>query len=148
MSYQPGGPAFRSDDSLELIHSHIPKRPMPPSEAVASIPELLSRHRHEAVGQDGRGTLPKCPRTAGRPRTLRTAVDRSREIPLFALGQQDMSDCFVVPQHLYGREHQLDALLGAFEQTRLRSIGLHAVAGYAGIGKTTLIQELYKPLVR
>jgi hypothetical protein len=40
-----------------------------------------------------------------------------RAIAPFALGQQDMSDRFVVLQHLYGREQQLDELLRAFEQT-------------------------------
>ena len=38
-----GGPPFRSDDPLELIHSHLAKRPTPPSEIGASIPEPLSR---------------------------------------------------------------------------------------------------------
>ena len=44
----------------------------------------------------------------------------------------------------HGREQQLDALLGAFEQPCQG----RSASCYAGIGKTTLIQELYKPLVR
>jgi hypothetical protein len=143
-----GGPPFRSDDPLELIHSHIAKRPMPPSEIGASIPEPLSRivmkllaktaeERYQsAIGL--RADLEHC---------ARQWADRG-EITPFPLGQQDMSDRFVVPQYLYGREQQLDALLGAFEQTCQGRSACMLVAGYAGIGKTTLIQELYKPLVR
>src|SRR5262249_21054034 len=73
---------------------------------------------------------------------------RRGEITPFPFGQQDVSDRFVVPQHLYGREQQLDELLRAFEQTCQGRSAFMLVAGYAGIGKTTLIQELYKPLVR
>jgi hypothetical protein len=73
---------------------------------------------------------------------------RHGAIAAFPLGQQDRSDRFVVPQRLYGREQQLGALLHAFEQTCQGRSACMLVAGYAGIGKTTLIQELYKPLVR
>src|SRR5882724_6320378 len=43
---------------------------------------------------------------------------------------------------------QLEELLHAFEHACQGRSACMLVAGYAGIGKTTLIQELYKPLVR
>ncbi|WDD36659.1 AAA family ATPase (plasmid) [Nostoc sp. UHCC 0926] len=70
------------------------------------------------------------------------------------LGLQDVSDQFHIPQKLYGREAEIAALLAAFE--RVAGIGneknaqcnieMMLVSGYAGIGKSALVQELYKPI--
>jgi AAA ATPase domain/Protein kinase domain len=143
-----GSRPFRSDDPLELIHSHIAKRPMPPSEIGASIPEPLSRIVMKLLAKTAEERYQSAiGLRADFEHCARQWTDRG-EITPFPLGQQDMSDRFVVPQYLYGREQQLDALLGVFEQTCQGRSACVLVAGYAGIGKTTLIQELYKPLVR
>ncbi|MEH1835522.1 MAG: AAA family ATPase [Nostoc sp.] len=70
------------------------------------------------------------------------------------LGLQDVCDQFHIPQKLYGREAEIAALLAAFE--RVAGIGnqknvqcnieMMLVSGYAGIGKSALVQELYKPI--
>jgi len=143
-----GSPPFHSNDPLELIHCHIAKLPTPPNAIAATIPEPLSRMVMKLLAKTAeeryqsalglRADLEHCARQwRGRG-----------EIASFPLGQQDVSNRFVVPQHLYGREQQLDELLHAFDQTCQGRSACMLVAGYAGIGKTTLIQELYKPLVR
>ena len=66
----------------------------------------------------------------------------------FVLAGHDVADRFVVPQHLYGRETEVRQLLDAFEAACDGPSSLMLVAGYSGIGKTTLIQELYRPIVR
>jgi len=143
-----GSPPFRSDDALELIHCHIAKLPTPPSAIASAIPESLSRIVMKLLAKTAeeryqsalglRADLEHC---------AREWTDHGKITP-FALGQQDLSDRFIVAQHLYGREQQLDELLRAFDQTCQGQSACVLVAGYAGIGKTTLIQELYKPLVR
>jgi predicted ATPase len=117
---------------------------MPPSEIGASIPEPLSRIVMKLLAKTAEERYQSAlGRRADFEHCARQWTDRG-EITPFPLGQQDMSDSFVVPQYLYGREQQLDALLGAFEQPCQG----RSASCYAGIGKTTLIQELYKPLVR
>ena len=69
-------------------------------------------------------------------------------IAAFTLGRRDVSDRFLIPQKLYGRETELSQLLQAFEGVCEGSTAMMLVAGYSGIGKTSLIQELYKPIVR
>jgi predicted ATPase len=143
-----GSLPFQAEDALELIHCHLAKLPLPPSKTMATVPEPLSQivmrllaKTAEERYQSARGLQADLERCAHQ-------WARHRTIAAFPLGQQDRSDRFVVPQRLYGREPQLDVLLRAFEQTcQGRSAGM-LVAGYAGMGKTTLIQELYKPLVR
>ena len=76
------------------------------------------------------------------------------QINRIQLGLQDVSDQFQIPQKLYGREAEIAALLAAFD--RVAGIGnaensqfkveMVLVCGYAGIGKSALVQELYKPI--
>src|SRR5262249_34335335 len=64
-----------------------------------------------------------------------------------ALGRSDVGDRFLLPQRLYGRERQLAQLLDAFEQVGAGPTQFLLVSGYAGVGKTSLIRELYRPSV-
>ena len=66
----------------------------------------------------------------------------------FALGQHDAPDRLLIPEKLYGREHEIEALLAAFD--RVVAGGgpeLVLVSGYSGIGKSAVVNELHKPLV-
>ena len=49
---------------------------------------------------------------------------------------------------LYAREGEVEELLAVFDRTCEGAVAALLVAGYAGIGKTFLIQELYHPIVR
>jgi len=64
------------------------------------------------------------------------------------LGQQDVYDRLLIPERLYGREAETQALLAAFDlRRRPRCHGDVLVSGYAGIGKSSLVNELHKALV-
>ena len=73
--------------------------------------------------------------------------DAGRELSPVAAGRSDFGDRFLVPQRLYGRERQLAQLMTAFEQVGEGPSQLMLVSGYSGVGKSSLIRELYKPLV-
>jgi PAS domain S-box-containing protein len=54
----------------------------------------------------------------------------------------------MIPERLYGRDREVDALLTAFD--RIVAGGrpeLVLVSGYSGIGKSAVVNELHKPLV-
>ena len=54
----------------------------------------------------------------------------------------------MIPERLYGRERQVEALLAAFD--RVVAGGgreLVLVSGYSGIGKSSVVNELHKALV-
>jgi len=139
---------FRSDDPLEIIHGHIAKTPPAPSEIESKIPgpvseiimKLLAKnaeHRYQsALGL--REDLEAC------------AVQWAAHgrIGTLALGQRDVPDHFVISQQLYGRDREVEQLLGAFDRVCEGPAAMMLVSGYAGVGKTSLIQELYKPIVR
>ncbi|MBV7339241.1 AAA family ATPase [Chloroflexi bacterium TSY] len=52
-----------------------------------------------------------------------------------------------IPENLYGREQEIETLVAAFERVSLGAMETFLVMGHAGIGKTSLIHEIQKPIV-
>lgn len=140
---------FEARDPLEWVHCHIARTPSSPSSVVPGVPEVISRIIMKLLAklaedryQSARGL---------RADLERCLVQWTREnrCTLFALGEDDLADRFSVPEKLYGRETELATLLGGFERVASSGIPeLIFVAGRPGIGKSTLVNELWKPLVR
>jgi len=143
-----GVPAFRSADPLELIHAHIAKTPASPAETNPTVPEAVSGivMRLLEKGADDRYQS-----ALGLKADLETCArewNALRTIAPFALGTQDVPDRFLIPQRLYGRDAEVEALGRAFDRVCSGPAALVLASGYSGIGKTALIQELYRPIVR
>jgi predicted ATPase/class 3 adenylate cyclase/tRNA A-37 threonylcarbamoyl transferase component Bud32 len=156
---------FLTLDAIELVHAHIAKQPIPPHVLKSDIPQSLSEIVLKLMAKNAedryqsayglKADLAECLRqwqTTGR-------------IDSFILGQHDISDRFQIPQKLYGREREIEILLTAFERVagtngsketedqrnrprpeQSRRIELMLVSGHPGIGKSALIQEIYKPI--
>ncbi len=139
---------FYSDDALELIHWHIARIPKAPAELDPDIPQPLSQVVMKLLAKTAderyqsalglREDLEICAREWA----------AHGHIASFALGRRDVSDRFLIPQKLYGREKDVEELLEAFDRVSEGDTAIMLVAGYSGIGKTSLIQELYKPIMR
>jgi len=69
-------------------------------------------------------------------------------IETFSLGQCDRASQLLIPQKLYGRETEVQTLLNAFDSIHNNNSRLILISGYPGIGKTSLVKELYYPLLR
>ena len=66
----------------------------------------------------------------------------------FPLGADDSSDRLLIPEKLYGREREVDALLAAFDRVVAQGTAeLVLVSGYSGVGKSSVVNELHKVLV-
>ena len=54
----------------------------------------------------------------------------------------------MIPEKLYGREREVDALLAAFDRVVTQGRPeLVLVSGYSGVGKSSIVNELHKVLV-
>jgi len=145
-----GSPPFQSDDALEQIHWHLAGTARAPSQVRADVPALLDDLvlKLLAKNPDDRYQF---------ARTLeQDLADCSRAwaagstIPRFALARGDLGGRLRISSRLYGREREVHALLEAFEHACHGSAAgrMVLVEGYSGIGKTALIQQLYRPIVR
>ncbi|MFT3956461.1 MAG: AAA family ATPase [Piscinibacter sp.] len=145
-----GAPPFRSDDPLELIHWHIAGRAQAPAALDPAIPATLSAIVMKLIE---RAPDDRYQSAAALVQDLtRCSLDWAAQgqIAAFALGRRDLGARIAVPPRLYGRERELHQLLEAFERACLGQAGrsMLLVEGYSGIGKTALIQELVRPIVR
>jgi PAS domain S-box-containing protein len=143
-----GSLPFTAADSMEWVHCHIARKPVPPSERLATVPAAVSNLVLKLLAKTAEERYQTA---AGLERDLRhclSAWEAQHRIDAFPLGQQDTPDRLLIPEKLYGREREIETLLAAFD--RVVSSGrpeLVLVSGYSGIGKSAVVNELHKVLV-
>jgi predicted ATPase/transcriptional regulator with GAF, ATPase, and Fis domain/tRNA A-37 threonylcarbamoyl transferase component Bud32 len=143
-----GACPFRSIDRLELIHWHIARTPSPPADINLKIPLPISQIVMKLLSKTAEDRYQSAFGIAEDLQVCERAWTAQQEIAPFPLGLRDISDRFLVSQRLYGREQEVKEMLRLFDEACEGPTAMMLVAGYSGIGKTSLIQELYKPIVR
>ncbi|MEG3966424.1 ATP-binding sensor histidine kinase [Microcoleus sp. T2B6] len=135
-------------DAMELIHCHIAKQAVPPHQINLEIPKAVSNivmkllaKTAEARYQSPWGIIADLEECLEQLKTTGGIAD-------FAIAQKDITDKFQIPQKLYGRETEVETLLAAFERVSRGSTEMMLVSGYSGIGKSALVQEVYKPITK
>jgi predicted ATPase/signal transduction histidine kinase len=157
---------FKSSDPIELVHCHLAQVPTFPH---TQQPQESGFRRQES-GERRQNTQPI-------PNTLKEIVlklmaknaedryqsalglkydleqclqqsNQTGEIRLFELATRDICDRFIIPEKLYGRETEVQTLLNAFDRTASGETEMILVAGFSGIGKTAVVNEVHKPIVR
>lgn len=140
---------FHADDPLEWAHCHIARSPIPPAELEPTIPSLLSAIVMKLLAKE---TEERYQSARGLQRDLERCLAEwatAERIDPFPLAEHDVSERFQISQRFYGREEELAALLGSFERVVAHGAPeLVLISGYAGIGKSSLVRELQKPIVR
>ncbi|WP_043430899.1 trifunctional serine/threonine-protein kinase/ATP-binding protein/sensor histidine kinase [Cystobacter fuscus] len=138
---------FQGRDALEWFHAHMARKPRPPHELNPRVPPALSAIVLKLLAKVAEERYQSA---AG----LQADLERCREMlgrgvwEVFPLGTRDMPSRFQLPQRLYGREAQVATLLEGFERVaRTGMPELFLVSGYSGIGKSSMVQELHKPVV-
>ncbi|MDF5729493.1 MAG: AAA family ATPase, partial [Rhizonema sp. PD38] len=162
---------FSTTDIMELVHCHIAKPPVPPHQLNAAIPKPVSDIVLKLMAKNAEDRYQSAWGIKGDLEVCAQQLRETGQIDNIQLGVQDFSDQFHIPQKLYGREAEIEALLAAFDRivatdfvtdvaddlTRRRTdrpsvpsaphlLPIMLVSGYAGIGKSALVQELYKPI--
>jgi PAS domain S-box-containing protein len=143
-----GSLPFSASDPMGWVHCHIARQPPAPSERLPNIPAALSAITLKLLSKTAEERYQTA---AGVERDLLHCLSQweSRgSIDVFTLGEQDIPDCLKIPERLYGRAREVDAMLTAFD--RIVAGGrpeMVLVSGYSGIGKSAVVNELHKPLV-
>jgi PAS domain S-box-containing protein len=143
-----GSLPFSASDPMEWVHCHIARQPVAPEVGRKEVPaaisaivlKLLAKTAEERY-QTAAGVEADLKRCLGEWET-------TRRIEAFSPGTRDTPDRLLMPERLYGRDAERNALLAAFD--RVVATGttvLVLVYGYSGIGKSSVVQELHKAIV-
>jgi PAS domain S-box-containing protein len=143
-----GSLPFTASDPMEWIHCHIARQARAPSERATGIPDVLSSIVMKLLAK----TAEERYQTAGGIESdLRRCLREWQlhgSIEPFALAAQDTSDQLLIPEQLYGREREIATLLASFDRVVAQGgPELVLISGYAGVGKSSLVNELHKVLV-
>src|SRR5579863_5368647 len=139
-----GSMPFTASDPMEWVHCHIARQPAAPSERIRNVPEALSAITMKLLSKTAEERYQTA---AGVESDLRRCLSQWESqgcIDDFIPGADDTPDRLMIPEKLYGRDREVDALLKAFD----RIVGdgrpeLVLVSGYSGIGKSAVVNELH-----
>lgn len=138
---------FISSDPLEVVHGHLAKQPAPLTQLNPQVPHILSDVVMKLIAKNAEDRYQSALGLKHDLEVIRTQwIHLTIEVPRFELAQHDSTGKFQLPQQLYGREAEISQLWQAFERITQGTAELLLIAGYSGIGKTALVQELYKPM--
>jgi PAS domain S-box-containing protein len=139
---------FTAADPMEWVHCHIARQPVPPDERVTGMPGLLSAIVMKLLAKTAEERYQTA---AGVEADLRRSMvewESHRPIDPFLLGAYDVMDRLLIPEKLYGREREIDALLASFDRVVANgTLEFVLVSGYSGIGKSSVVNELHRALV-
>ncbi|MBD2163029.1 AAA family ATPase [Calothrix membranacea FACHB-236] len=162
---------FQSNDMMEMVHCHIaqqpnqfkirlgkfaqrggtPARNFPQNSKFNNeelIPQVLSNIVMKLMAKNAEERYQSA---LGLKYDLEKCLEQLQitgKIESFPIAQRDVCDRFIIPDKLYGRKTEVEALLNAFERVSKGNTEIILVAGFSGIGKTAVVNEIHKPIVR
>ncbi|MEH2292950.1 ATP-binding sensor histidine kinase [Nostoc sp.] len=139
---------FPSNDAMELVHCHIAKEALLVDEINLKIPPVLSEIVKKLMAKNAESRYQSALGLKFDLENCLHQLQESGNIEDFEIARRDVCDRFIIPEKLYGRETEVSTLLQAFERVSLGATEMMLVAGFSGIGKTAVVNEVHKPIVR
>ena len=137
---------FAATEAMELVHSHIAKQPIYPHVINSEIPEPVSDIVMKLLAKTPEDRYQSAWGLIADLQECLIQLENTSRIAVFPLGRQDISDKFQIPQKLYGRESEIKTLLKAYDRVSKGATEMMLVGGYSGVGKSALVQAIYKPI--
>lgn len=139
---------FSERDPIDLIHCHLAKIAPPVDRINPNVPKVVAQIVAKLMAKNAEDRYQSA---LGLKRDLQRCSsewEEKNEISEFAIAKEDRCARFLIPEKLYGREAEVQMLLEAFDRIADGASELILVAGFSGIGKTSVINEVHKPIVR
>jgi predicted ATPase/signal transduction histidine kinase len=146
---------FTTKDPMELVYSHIAKQPLKASRINSNIPPILSDIISKLMAKNAEDRYQSMLGLKHDLEVCQKQWQETKNIIPFKLGDRDISDRFLIPEKLYGRQSEVESLLAAFERVAnplesllTNGVEMILVAGFSGIGKTAVVNEVHKPILK
>lgn len=143
-----GAPPCIASDLMGWIHCHVARPPIPLSERAPDAPSPVAAIIMKCLAKTAEDRYQTA---AGLTWDLKRCLaewERAGTIEPFTPGARDVPDTLRIPEKLYGREGEVGRLLEAFDRVVADGLPeLVLVSGYAGVGKSSVVNELHKALL-
>jgi len=136
---------FSGQDTLAKVHNHIAKQQKPITAIRYNAPLALSQIINKLMAKSAEDRYQSA---LGLKYDLEKVFEywQQGDNKTFKLGLKDISQQFHIPQRLYGREQESAILLESYQNAVAGEPQIVVVTGPAGMGKSSLINELHKPI--
>ena len=141
-----GSPPFVSDEILDLTHKHMAIAPQPPHNAAFGVPAVVSDLTMKLLAKSPDARYASARGVAHDLRICMRQLHQRGRIDNFDVGELDRTSQFRVPDKLYGREREIEILCNIYRRAVAGEIILCTIAGYSGIGKSSLVRAL-RPII-
>src|SRR5258708_37263552 len=125
---------------MEWGHCHIARQPVPPNKRLKCVPAPVSAIIMKLLAKTAEERYQTA---AGAESDLRRCLaewETLRHIDEFPLGEHDTPDRLLIPEKLYGRAPEIDALLASVDRVLATGTPDAAVVpGYAGTGISPVV---------
>lgn len=143
-----GGLPFYSADPLEMIHSHLAEEGVSVNQVNPSIPAQLAGIVSKLIKKEPEKRYQSCGGLLADLIQCRDEFNKTGKISTFKLGLYDLTRRVIFISRMVGRDEEAAKILKQYEQVIDGEFRALFISGLSGIGKTRLIQELQKPLVK
>lgn len=137
---------WQTSDVMELVHCHIAKTPVNPKQLNSDIPLMVSNIIMKLLAKNAEDRYQSAFGLKADLDNCLTQLQNSSQILDFPLAKQDKLRQLQIPPKLYGREAEVATLITTFQRVSQGTTEMLLVAGYSGIGKSSLVHEIHKPI--
>jgi diguanylate cyclase (GGDEF)-like protein len=139
---------FDTKDTLELVHLHLTAEPESLTSTNPDIPLVIEDIIFKLLSKMPESRYKSAAGLRADILLCQELWEKNKSIERFPVGKSDLQDHLTISPKLYGREEQFDILLDKFNSVSKGHSELVFVSGYSGIGKTSLVKELYQPIAK
>lgn len=139
---------FSATGPTEYIHLHIARNPTPPHTKNRAIPRLVSKIILKLLNKTAENRYQSCKGLLHDLNLCLNSYKKTSSIADFSLGTKDISETFKISEKLYGRNKEIALILNEFGNIQGGESRMLLVAGTSGIGKSSLVNSLRKPVAQ
>ena len=139
---------FFSTDPLELIHSHLAEEIPKAHQSNAKVPQQLSKIIAKLAIKQPEKRYQSAAGLLGDLIRCRDDYVATGAVADFPVGLRDRTKRMIFISKMVGRHAECELIQREYGEVMCGSFRSVFISGLSGIGKTRLIQELQKPLVR
>ena len=138
---------FESKEGAAKIHAHIALTPQLPH-TISGTPRAVSDVIMKMLAKDVRARYQSAQGVLHDLLFIANALEHRGIAEVFELGTNDASGVVRFTDHLYGRNEQLNKIKKSFQNAVENEKTLLLVYGHSGVGKSALVERLYRPVIQ